>query len=79
MSRDKRGESKVPIPPVEKAIAWLDQLSERSFLGTESRLLTLFQLLRQMSEAASQTRPNTWRLGRGGVVTVNAMIILVFS
>ncbi len=36
-------------PATEKAIAWLNQLSERSFVGTESRLLTLFELLKQMS------------------------------
>ena len=36
----------------EKAIAWLGQLSERSFVGTESRLLTLFELLKQMSEGS---------------------------
>jgi len=39
-------------PATEKAIAWLDQLSERSFVGTESRLLTLFELLKQMSEGS---------------------------
>jgi flagellar motility protein MotE (MotC chaperone) len=39
-------------PATEKAIAWLGQLSERSFVGTESRLLTLFQLLKQMSEGS---------------------------
>jgi two-component sensor histidine kinase len=37
-------------PATEKAINWLSQLSERSFIGTESRLLTLFELLKQMSE-----------------------------
>lgn len=37
-------------PATEKAIAWLAGLSERSFVGTESRLLTLFELLRQMTE-----------------------------
>lgn len=37
-------------PATEKAIAWLGTLTERSFVGTESRLLTLFELLRQMSE-----------------------------
>jgi Protein of unknown function (DUF3375) len=37
-------------PATEKAIAWLDALAERSFVGTESRLLTLFELLRQLSE-----------------------------
>ncbi|GHT97192.1 hypothetical protein AGMMS49545_23750 [Betaproteobacteria bacterium] len=39
-------------PATEKAIAWLAQLSERQFVGTESRLLTLFDLLRQMSEGS---------------------------
>lgn len=37
-------------PATEKAIAWLVSLAERSFVGTESRLLTLFELLRQLSE-----------------------------
>jgi hypothetical protein len=44
------------MPATEKAIAWLASLSERSFVGTESRLLTLFELLRQMSEG-SETDP----------------------
>lgn len=39
-------------PSTEKAIAWLTQLSERQFVGTESRLLTLFDLLKQMSEGS---------------------------
>lgn len=39
-------------PATEKAIAWLEQLSERRFVGTESRLLTLFDLLKQMSEGS---------------------------
>ena len=39
-------------PATEKAIAWLGTLTERSFVGTESRLLTLFELLRQMSEGS---------------------------
>jgi hypothetical protein len=39
-------------PAAEKAIAWLGTLTERSFVGTESRLLTLFELLRQMSEGS---------------------------
>jgi hypothetical protein len=39
-------------PAAEKAIAWLATLTERTFVGTESRLLTLFELLRQMSEGA---------------------------
>jgi flagellar motility protein MotE (MotC chaperone) len=36
----------------EKAMAWLLQLTERSFVGTESRLLTLFELLKQMNEGS---------------------------
>jgi len=43
-------------PATEKAIAWLSALTERHFVGTESRLLTLFELLRQMSEG-TETDP----------------------
>ncbi|HYE36663.1 DUF3375 domain-containing protein [Methylocaldum sp.] len=43
-------------PATEKAIAWLGTLTERAFVGTESRLLTLFELLKQMSEG-SETDP----------------------
>lgn len=43
-------------PATEKALAWLEGLTERAFVGTESRLLTLFELLRQMSEG-SQADP----------------------
>ena len=43
-------------PATEKALVWLASLTERSFVGTESRLLTLFDLLRQMSEG-SQADP----------------------
>jgi flagellar motility protein MotE (MotC chaperone) len=43
-------------PSTEKAIAWLAQLAERQFVGTESRLLTLFDLLKQMREG-SETDP----------------------
>jgi hypothetical protein len=44
------------MPATEKAIAWLGTLAERTFIGTESRLLMLFDLLRQMSEG-SETDP----------------------
>lgn len=43
-------------PPTVKAIAWVGTLEGRSFVGTESRLLTLVDLLRQMSEG-SETDP----------------------
>ncbi|MDD2760361.1 MAG: DUF3375 domain-containing protein [Methylomonas sp.] len=45
-------------PATEKAIAWLGGLTERAFVGTESRLLTLFELLKQISEG-SETEPAT--------------------
>ena len=42
------------MPATEKAIAWLRSLSERKFVGTESRLLTLFELLRQINAGAEE-------------------------
>jgi flagellar motility protein MotE (MotC chaperone) len=41
-------------PATEKTIAWLEGLSQRIFVGTESRLLTLFELLRQLSEGSNE-------------------------
>lgn len=35
-------------PAVEKAILWLSDLRQRDFIGTESRLNIIFELLRQM-------------------------------
>lgn len=43
-------------PAAEKALSWLESLTERTFIGTESRLLTIFDLLKQMSEG-SETDP----------------------
>ncbi len=37
-------------PAAEKAVRWLESLSERTFVGTESRLMTVFELLRQIVE-----------------------------
>lgn len=39
-------------PATEKVISWLASLSKREFVGTESRLLTLFDLLKQMSHGS---------------------------
>lgn len=39
-------------PAVEKALAWVGDLRARSFIGTESRLSTIFELLRQMVHGA---------------------------
>ncbi|MGW3993876.1 DUF3375 domain-containing protein [Amycolatopsis sp. NPDC004772] len=44
-------------PAVEKALAWVDSLQARSFVGTESRLNTIFELLRQMAFGA-ETDPD---------------------
>ena len=38
-------------PASEKAIEWLKSLEQREFVGTESRLLTVIQLLRQIADA----------------------------
>ena len=43
-------------PATEKAIDWLSSLSQRRFVGTESRLLTVFELLRQLAEG-TETDP----------------------
>jgi flagellar motility protein MotE (MotC chaperone) len=39
-------------PATEKAIDWLTSLGRRQFVGTESRLMTVFELLRQMAEGS---------------------------
>ncbi len=43
-------------PATEKALEWLAGLEEQRFIGTSSRLLTVFDLLRQMAEG-SETDP----------------------
>lgn len=46
-------------PPVERALEWLrESLKEKSFVGTESRLLTLFQMVREFILLAERD-PNT--------------------
>ncbi|MEO6852412.1 MAG: DUF3375 family protein [Rhodoferax sp.] len=45
-------------PATERALAWLGSLTDRAFVGTESRLLTLFELLKQMSQG-SDANPAT--------------------
>jgi flagellar motility protein MotE (MotC chaperone) len=39
-------------PAAEKAVGWLESLLQRAFVGTESRLLTVIELLRQMVDGA---------------------------
>lgn len=40
-------------PAVEKALTWVADLETRTFIGTESRLNTIFELLRQMVYGAN--------------------------
>lgn len=40
-------------PATEKAIQWVSSLRERSFIGTESRLLMFVELLRQVAEESN--------------------------
>jgi hypothetical protein len=44
------------MPATERAIDWLAGLEQRQFVGTESRLLTVFELLRQMAHG-TETDP----------------------
>lgn len=41
-------------PAVEKALLWVNELRPRDFVGTESRLNTIFELLRQMVFGAEE-------------------------
>lgn len=43
-------------PATERAIDWLASLEQRRFVGTESRLMTIFELLRQLAEG-TETDP----------------------
>ena len=43
-------------PATERALSWLASLTDRAFVGTESRLLILFDLLQQMKQG-SETDP----------------------
>ncbi|MDQ6945289.1 MAG: DUF3375 domain-containing protein, partial [Actinomycetota bacterium] len=45
-------------PPVEKALSWVRELRAREFIGTESRLNTVFELLRQMVFGADDDPAN---------------------
>lgn len=57
-------------PATEKALAWLEGLTQRAFVGTESRLMTVFELLRQMvagSEADPETRIRELEKRRGEI------------
>jgi Protein of unknown function (DUF3375) len=40
-------------PAAEKAIDWIHGLQQRQFVSTESRLLTVFELLRQLAEGTT--------------------------
>ena len=44
-------------PSTEKVLSWIESLATRSFVGTESRLLTIFELLKQMVMGAETDAP----------------------
>jgi flagellar motility protein MotE (MotC chaperone) len=57
-------------PAVEKALTWVKGLRTRSFVGTESRLNTIFSLLREMvfgAETDPETRLAELRRQRAGI------------
>ena len=65
-------------PAAEKALGWLEGLSQRSFVGTESRLLTLFELLRQLSEGSDedqQSRLQELQKRRGAIDAEIAQVV----
>lgn len=41
-------------PATEKALSWLEKLGESAFIGTESRLVTLFELLKQVISGSEE-------------------------
>jgi hypothetical protein len=55
-------------PATEKAIGWLGTLTERSFVVMESRLLTLFELLKQISEGRRSADEKIQSLARSELV-----------
>ncbi len=42
------------LPSVEKAIEWVRSLEEKQFVGTESRLLTIFRLLQELVQQTEE-------------------------
>ncbi|HED13173.1 MAG TPA: DUF3375 domain-containing protein, partial [Gammaproteobacteria bacterium] len=42
------------LPAVEKAIDWVRSLEEQKFIGTESRLLTIFRLLQELAQQTEE-------------------------
>ena len=50
-------------PSAERAISWLEGLERRQFVGTASRLMTVFELLRQLLKIPRLIqRPALWSL-----------------
>lgn len=46
------------MPWVEKALIWLENLIQSPFIGTESRLMTVFDLLHQMVQGTEMDAPS---------------------
>ena len=56
LSRGRRRAYIDLTPSVEKAIAWVKSLEQSAFVGTESRLKIIFELLRQITEETDEDR-----------------------
>ncbi|WP_151193924.1 DUF3375 domain-containing protein [Cysteiniphilum sp. JM-1] len=66
------------MPATEKAIAWLSSLGQRSFVGTESRLLMLFDLLKQITQGSAvdpETRLNELKKQREAIDAEIAQVV----
>lgn len=66
-------------PATEKAIVWLASLAERPFVGTESRLLTLFGLLEQINAGTETDTDRRVEILRRKRDEIDAEIALVLA
>lgn len=44
------------LPDVEKALRWLEELQGRQFIGTESRLKLLIELIGELAQGATEDK-----------------------
>ena len=62
-------------PQTEKAIQWIASLQERSFIGTESRLLTFVEVIRQIAEETDSNAPRRLESLRAQREDLNSKIV----
>jgi hypothetical protein len=66
-------------PAAEKALVWLESLTQRSFVGTESRLLTVLRLLQQIVEESQDDPAERLAVLQRRRAEIDAEIALVQS